>query len=153
MNLPTRKKKGTSLTKDRLDPDYSILLLLLNEPSVPITTRTPVTIRKNPSSLDTVSKMLSEDVKQLILLFWSHHEVEFQVFNFRSIKELRGYIYGDMYFSAKPSNYMYYSPQIPIEYPATLSAKLNSGIIAPIWKYHCEKTLTSSEEILKLESK
>ena len=73
MNLPTRKRKSTSLTRDRLEPDYSILLLLLDEPSVPITTRTPVTIRKTPSSLDTVSKMLSEDVKQLILLFWGHH--------------------------------------------------------------------------------
>ena len=153
MNL-IRRKTGTSLT-EVCEDDYAIILLLLNEPSIPVTTHSPVTVSRNSTSIETVTKFMTEDVKQLMLLFWTHHAVAFQVYNFKDISSLRDFVYSDkpINYSSYKSNYLYYSPELPIEYPATLSARINSGIIAPIWKYGSQVELESSDEILKLESK
>lgn len=152
MNL-AKRELGTKVSKGRVESDYSILLLLVGEPHIPLTKARPVTISKNPSSLDTVRKMLSNDVKYLMLLFWNRHNVDFQIFNFSSMESLKEFVYSDILSISKRSNYLYYSPCIPIEYPAILSAKLNSGIISPIWEFKPGAILENSEDILRIESK
>ena len=140
----------TITVRESLLADYSIALLTIGAKCVPYTRDLPIQIDRNPVSLEKVKSSFPVNLRELIMLFWGSHNVNFKIFNFESLSSLHEATYGSNLGSNAP--YLYYEESIPIEYPATISARCNSGIISPIWDYASGiRKLPNYASILKLE--
>lgn len=149
---PTRSLKTLS---ERVYPvDYGIVLMLQNSRGLPITNSCPIRVSRNSTSIETVKKYLDPNIKELMFLFWTHHNVEFSIYNFRSVTGMKDLLYGDKPLVGISScSYLYYDVEIPMEFPATLSARLNSSVIAPIWNFVEGRNLEESDKIMAIENK
>ena len=134
--------------------DYSIVLMLQNSKGLPITGSCPIRVSRTAASVETVRTYLEPNIRELMFLFWTHHNVEFSIYNFKDITSMKDLLYGsEPLVGINSCSYLYYDSEIPMEFPATLSARLNSSVITPIWNVLTGNRLGSADEILAIENK